>query len=261
MALRQSYTLIYGAVGDTLPSHYSYAQQIITEDSGAGEVAGSLDGWSFKHDYGGSAATGARQTLDITSTLTSPTSSSNVNRNYVALVAQANAQSGDGGTDTSSNSKGAVFAGNLIARAQGGATNMRSICGLEVDVDIATGTSTRTKFGVAAVSWGSVNGTQHDAAFAVATANGQATSWKTALLIGHSYWGNKAALTTDGAVIATDGAADTIATGIDLSSLTITGNFLKGPGGFAVSGGGVINGNDALSQYTLLADGSLVKRA
>jgi hypothetical protein len=45
-------------------------------------------------------------------------------------------------------------------------------------------------------------------------------------------------------VICTDASANTIATGIDLSSYTISGNFLRGPGGgFVVTGSGSVTAN------------------
>lgn len=247
-----------GSSGGSQTSGYSYNDQELTGDQAATSTGGgSINGWQIKHTYGGPLLTGARQTLYVESNLSTATSSSNTNRNYVAIVSAINANSGDGGTNTAGGQKGNVFALNLNARANSGATNLSSVVGCEADVVVSSGATTYGRFGYTAVSWGSVNGASYDAAFAVATANGQTASWKVGLLIGKTFWGSAAPLTTDGAVIATDGASSTIATGMDLSSLTITGNFLKGPNGFAVGGDGKITGANSLANYTITADGAV----
>lgn len=244
-----------GASGGSIASGFAYNSEELTSDAIATSTGGgSVNGWKFKHSYGGALLTGARQTMYIESDLTAASSASNTNRNYVGLVVSFNATSGDGGTNTGAGSKGACFALNLNTRAFAGATNLASVVGCEADVVMEAGSTARGRFGFNPVSWGAVNGV-FDAAFAVSTAAGQSASWKFGLLIGKTFWGTSNPLSTDGVVVGTDGHNSTVKSGIDLSSLTFTDFFLKGPNGFSVNGAGKIAGD--LSGFTITADGAV----
>ncbi len=105
---------------------------------------------------------------------------------------------------------------------------------VNVNLESASGTS-KYRFGVDVVSAGtSIQGASVDAAYKIGSING-AAAWKNAFLISDLN-GGVAPISSDGCVICINGGAYTITTGMDLSSYTISGNFLKGPSGFVVDG-------------------------
>jgi hypothetical protein len=129
-----------------------------------------------------------------------------------------------------------LFALNPTSTLQSGATNLFTLSGAEVDVGIQTGASAKYRLGWSVVDNGNLQAASFDAAYEVAAAGGP--GWKTAFLLDNIH--GSAPLSTTGCVICTDGSAVTITTGIDLSAYTISGNFLKGPSGFQVTGGAAI---------------------
>lgn len=249
---------VAGTVGGSFTSGYAYNVQEITGEAATEATgSGSINGWKIKHTYGGATLQGARQTFYIEAHFTSPSSTTNVNKNYVPLVSALTCTTNDGGTGvTSGTASGSIFGFNPNVRANSGATNLYSVCGQEVDVQMA-GTSTAfARLGQSIVAWGTNVGAGIDAAMAVAVANGSTCPWKTALLLGGPVWGSSAPLATSATVIKA-GAAFTIANGIDLSNLTITGHFLKSPG-FSVDGTGKLAGD--MSGFVITADGSIVPK-
>jgi len=83
-----------------------------------------------------------------------------------------------------------------------------------------------------------LHGTTYDAAFAAVAES--SASWLNAMYLS-DYAGGQPLDATNGCVLCNDGASHTIKTGFDISSYTITGNFLKGPNGFQVTGNGILN--------------------
>lgn len=145
---------------------------------------------------------------------------------------------------------GANFQGILLS---GGAVNSTNgeVAGLEADSRIDSGASAAWHIGVGAVDTGTGHGTLLDAAYEI---GGAAGSWANALLLNSGH--GEPALESSGCVICTDGTSETIATGMDLSAYSISGNFLKGPGGdFVVTGAGAVTaasinfGGSTLSTY------------
>jgi hypothetical protein len=119
----------------------------------------------------------------------------------------------------------------IFAEAGAGAT-VQSVQGIEIEAFGGSGSSTQGRFGVSAISLGSAQGTLNtfsaptaeDAAFHVGTISGVA--WLTALRISH--WNGAAPLdSSNGCVICTDGASDTIKSFADASTFTITGNIFN----------------------------------
>lgn len=206
---------------------------IPSEDVSTGAFL-ALDYVQIHANIGGSLVTGARQMLDVTGDFTTPTSPSNTNRNYAAVVGQMNVLSGDGGTGiTPSTALGAFFAGNFAVRNS--AANLYSTTGIEVDM--VNGAAVLERIGYSAVSFPGVQGGTRDEAYHVGSVAGSgAIGWLTAL--GLSDGNSGAPLdSTNGCVICTDGSVHTIKTFADLSSYTISGNILKF-NNFQVSGAG-----------------------
>src|SRR5271166_1854997 len=145
---------------------------------------------------------------------------------------------------------GGVYGANPGAVALSGATGLGEIAALECDTRMDSGASASYRFGCASVSTGTVQGSTLDAAYEIgAIVSGP---WKTGIILDNIHGG--APIGTTGCVICTDGSANTITTGFDLSSYTISGNFLKGPGSFQVTGAGALTATSgALSGLTGLA--------
>ena len=146
-------------------------------------------------------------------------------------------QPNGGASLTSSGAAGTLYGMEAIGWAFSGATNYLVVSGGEADANINTGATALHRWGWSIVGNGAVRGANTDAALHIgaATATGAFTN---AIMLTNT--NGQATLPTSGAVLATDGSTNTIATGIDLSPYTITGNFLKGPNGFAVTGAGNI---------------------
>lgn len=227
------------------------------------DCTGSCDGWKFSHSFGGSGLTGARQTLNVLSFFTAASSATNGNRNYAAGVFNMDVNSSDGGTDTGAGAKGAFFGLNPILNVHSGVTNIASITGIEVDIVTQVTTSFKSAVGFSAVSFKAASGTGaagtgSDAAFRVGTLTAK-TPWTTAFLIGR--YNGAAPVATTGCLICTDGSADTIATGMDLSPYTISGNFIKGPSSQITGVGLATFTNLTVTGSTLPANGMYLSGA
>lgn len=189
------------------------------------------------HNYGGAQMTGGRQTFYVQSTLASPSSASNGNRNYVAGVFYAQAASGDGGTNSGSSatSKGAIFSLNPVAVSYNGATNLLELTGAEFDIAAQAGSSMWYKAGLTVVETNSdaVQGSVYDTAIGVSNGT-TSTFWNNGILFGPM--NGKWPFGSTSCIICTTGSG-TAQRGIDFSSATLS-NFLVGPGGFSVSGAG-----------------------
>lgn len=110
-----------------------------------------------------------------------------------------------------------ILTGNSTLNATNG-----EVAGSECDARIDSGSSAAWRFGCAAVSTGPVQGALLDAAYEVGSSS---AGWGNAILLNSGH--GQGPLATTGCVICTDGAANTIATGLDLSSYTLTGKFLN----------------------------------
>ncbi len=100
---------------------------------------------------------------------------------------------------------------------------INTLAGFEADLVMDAGTSASGRVGYSAVAYGNVQGSTGDSAYALSSNTTTSHGWKNALLLGN-YSGGAPLDSTVGCVICTDGGADTIANGINLSTFTITGN-------------------------------------
>ena len=207
----------------------------VNGDTGNNGTAGSNQALQIQHVFGGSAMTGGRNSLEVTGYLIAPSSTSNTLHDYVASRTWMNALSGDNGT--SGTPQGGIWGGNDSALAQTGATFLLGVVGREINWGVMTGASAAINTGLSLVpsQLNSTHGTQIDASINFGGSPGGMTpNFLMFLTDAHG----AAPVSSATTILGTDGNAHTIATGIDLSSYTITGNFLKS-NGFAVNGSGI----------------------
>jgi hypothetical protein len=132
--------------------------------------------------------------------------------------------------------RGTLFGSSFGARAKSGATNLFEVAGVEFDVGIDLGGSSKYLFGVSSSKVGKGSALVFEAAYEVAGGN-DVEGWRNALLLTGLH--GQPSMSTNGCVICTDGIAQGIRMGIDLSGYTISQYFLRGPGGqFLVDGVG-----------------------
>lgn len=212
----------------------------ITSDNVAVSSTNFGYGFEINHTYGGAATTGGRNSFGVFSKLSSPTSPTNPNRNYVGSILQSEAFSSDNGTDTGANAKGAIFGFNPVAKLHNGATNFLELTAGEANVSAQTGSSVKYKNVISLVGTSSdaVQGAVYDTKLAISDQAGAVGS-NNAILIGNM--NGQAPVVSGGTLIATTGSA-TVTNGIDLSSYTYTGNAFKS-NAFTVDGNGNVTGN------------------
>ncbi len=130
---------------------------------------------------------------------------------------------------------GGLYGANPQAIKLSGDTTANQITAMEADVQLNAGSAALWRFAVAAVSTGAVRGTV-DAAYEVrnTVAGGE---FLNGMLL-HQSGGAVNPIATTGCVICTDTTSATITTGMDLSSYTISGNFLKSAN-YTLTGAGV----------------------
>jgi hypothetical protein len=195
----------------------------------------------FTGTIGGAAMTGNRAMMNVALLMNATTGNTTAGWSYSAFVSQAGATANDNGTDTTAaNSRGILQGLNNLAIMRSGATNWYSLKGDEIDMEADTGSSMYSKIGLEIVQQTSdqIAGSGVDDAIAIAnmSAIGGGTGtigWKIGIAFGGAsgYWPIQAT----GTAIASVGAG-TLANVLDFSSATVSGYFLKGPGGFTVDG-------------------------
>jgi len=200
--------------------------------SGVGNVANAFN---IYLGFGGSSTKGARQGLTVTTQLTSATSATNTNRNYVGASFVSQAVSSDGGGVGSE--KGTIFGINPIAILNAAATNMAGAAGGEVNTSLVAGSTVLDKYGWAIVQLNNdaVSGSRSDAGLFLANQAGS-VGWKNGIQFGDTT--NQFPVKTAGTLIKTVGGA-TVVSGIDFTATTFsTGSFLAN--GFSVGATGLI---------------------
>jgi hypothetical protein len=201
-------------------------------------------GLSVGHTFGGPTVNGGREGFQSYTAITAPTSPANGNRNYVGMQGIAAAQSGDNGTDLGANARGALFGMGAWADAQNGATNLLDVTGFEINTSVRTGASARYKSIGAFVGHAldAIGGSSMDAM--IVLSNQAATrKWDHGILFSN-YAGFYPLGSSSTLIGSTSGS---IAHGVDLSSLAISGTAFKSPG-FSVGGTGgyiTLNGGNA----------------
>src|SRR6266853_157778 len=182
--------------------------------------------------FGGSNVQGARQALLATSQLQSPTSASNVNRNYIAGTFFNSPTSNDGGGVGTE--KGSFFGVNPFVLLCATCTNVAGAVGGEVDMIIPTGASVLDKYGWSIVQYSTdaVAGSRNDAASFYGNQSG-AVGWGALIQLGNNI--NQAPLKSTGSIMLAKGT-QTVAHGLDFTNITCTTDCLKIPGGIVMIG-------------------------
>jgi len=183
-----------------------------------------------RHRFGGSSVTGGR--IGVLGQLfqTAATSSSNTNRNYVGIEGSVTAQSSDGGTNTTTDAKGAYFGGNLVAYIGSSSTNLLNVSGAEINTFVSAGASSKYQFGLNVACANAQKATGYDAAINISGYN-DGTITHAGYGVGvlfSSASGAEPFSPTSTIIAAVTGSGATVQEGIDFSSYTITNNILKG---------------------------------
>lgn len=217
--------------GSSLPTGAAANLFFITGDT-AQAGGGFVNGVVVSHNAGGSAATGGRQSLASFLNLSTPTSASNTNTNYVALYGNAFTATGDGGTNTGGGARGGIFGLAEWSDLQSGGVNLLSV-GPEFNTSIRTGGSAAHKFELllAEHSLDAVAAATTDASLAISGQSG-AIGHNTGITF--SALSGQHAVKSSGTLINSTGG--TFATGIDFSASTFT-TAIK-TAGFTVGGTG-----------------------
>jgi hypothetical protein len=215
---------------------FSYSKRLISNDSlqGTAGGAGKVDGVQIVHTYGGDTAKGGRHGLEVFSILTSPTSPTNPDRNYVGAAFIGEAQTGDGGTVGVP--RGAVFGINPVASLRAGATYFANLSAGEFNTATKAGSSVNYKSGIQICGFGddAIQGTLVDAMISLSGQTG-GVKWRDGILIS----ANNGAQPIDpvlGCLFRAEGTA-TVKTGFSLGSYSFTDFILQAPS-FSISPNG-----------------------
>jgi hypothetical protein len=142
--------------------------------------------------------------------------------NLVGVWGFAKAIDNMGGTDTVSNSAGRIFGMNPQVAATNLATNLATVAGMEVDVQVNSGCSTKNRFGIDITTLpnDAVQATGLDTALLISAANG-ASAWKKGITINEYSVPGQAPIDPAGTILEASGGY-TVKYGIDFSNITIT---------------------------------------
>lgn len=190
----------------------------------------------INHSYGGAAMQGGRCSFEVQCGLTSTSSVSNTNRNYVAGNFEVNISANDTGTSAGSNltAAGAAFGIGVNCVLFSGATCFENATAAEFNIDCHTGSSVyyRSIIQLAELATSAVQGQGFDVMLSLSNQGG--VGFQTG--IGFNNANSTHPVTATGTLIATQGA-HTVAGGVDLSSYTFTAQSFVAKG-FAVQGVG-----------------------
>jgi hypothetical protein len=154
---------------------------------------------------------------------------------------------GTGGTPL-----GTLYGLEGIAHGFSGATNYLVVGGGEIDAIIDSGASAKHRWGWSLVSNSAVQGSTSDAALEIATTT-PGTGWHYGILFDNFH--GFPPISTSGCLICSDGTTNTITTGIDFGTYTITGlifNFAN----LTVTGAGSYTANGILSSAGVYSTGT-----
>ncbi len=195
---------------------------------------------AVRYGFGGSNLRGQRTALRGFAVLNTATGNIDETwRHYAGVSGEVQASAGDGGTNTGAGAQGSILGLYGSAIAASGATNLRSIVGLEVNTSSRTGSSTKDHIGIRICPWAdhAVVGAGMDAAMQICAQTGAAEWTDYGIVFDTDSDGTEDDLFSASATLIGTKGADTLANGVDISSFTYTGNAFKS-NGFAVDGDG-----------------------
>jgi hypothetical protein len=161
------------------------------------------------------------------------------------------------------NTTAGAWSGNFNTILTGAATGWGQASSAELDMTVLSGANPLTKIALPIVLGpndavqGSATG--GDAAISFYSASTSTAGWKNILLLDQQA-GHGTTIGASGCVLCTVGSIS-MGNGLDLSGTTISGNFLKGPNGFQVTGTGIVTGTlgDAINQEFQVSTSTLTK--
>lgn len=223
-----------GAIALGLNDVDSYQYNVNEGDTVTG--AAFRDVIRINHSYGGAAMQGGRCSFEVQGGLTSTSSASNSNRNYVSGNFQVNISANDTGTSAGSNltAAGAAFGIGVNCVLFSGATAFLNASAAEFNIACQTGSSVyyRSMIQLAELATSAIQGQGFDIMLSLSNQGG--VGFQTG--IGFSNANNTHPVTATGTLIQTLGAA-TVSGGINLQSYTFTAQSFSAKG-FAVQGVG-----------------------
>jgi hypothetical protein len=178
----------------------------------------------FNTNFGGSTASGGRQVVEVIGELTTATSASNANRNYVGIYSAMVAGASDGGS--TGNYEGAFIGANFDATALNGATYLFTAYGAEFNTNLVSGSSVAYKALAAFSSTTAdvVNGSTVNAMLYLYNQSGATAAWSYGALFDGS--NRQWPFSNTATIIATLGSGSA-ANGIDFSPTTFSGCAFK----------------------------------
>lgn len=141
-------------------------------------------------------------------------------QSYVGVWGLAQVQANLGGTNTGAGAAGKIFGMNPQATANGQATFLASVVGMEVDVACFQGCSTKNRLGIDITTIGSdsTQGASEDDALVISAVTG-ASAWHTAIKIDE--YSGAAPVDSGGSLIVASGGF-TAAVGVDFTGVTFS---------------------------------------
>lgn len=216
---------------------------ILSDNYNAGSSPGTA-GFAVNHVAGGTSMQGGRNAISGTFNLTSASAAANPLKEYVAVTGNATASANDGGTNGTP--AGAVYGSAFVAIATSAATFLEGVKGSESGVAVQTTSGNApnivANWSLVQLGTHAASGKLYDASLMLSNTGG------IGMLNGIDFNSSSGAapVGTTGTLIATHDSA-TVANGIDFSSYTISGNFLKATG-FTVTGAGALTATSVTSK-------------
>jgi hypothetical protein len=182
-----------------------------------------------RHRFGGASVYGGRIGLYSYIEQSSATNSLNSNRNYVGLQGAAYCTTGDTGTDTGANAKGAFFGLGAACYVEGAAKNLLNVTSAEFNTFVKSGATVKYQFGLQIACANAQRGVGYDAALSISGLADNIThaGYGVGILF-NSANGAEPFSSTSTIIAAVTNSGASVQHGIDFSSYTITGKILQG---------------------------------
>jgi hypothetical protein len=216
--------------GPILPSEHTelvWNMDLVVND-GVDVCAGTngqtkSNGRFVKHMFGGAGMSGGRHAIYGVAHLTGTSRRTNPDRNYVAIQGHAIAGAHDNGT--AQDKQGALFGLASVAHLGAKATHFLNVTACEFNTLVEAGTAPGYRAGIQIASRDEDRGVTYDCMIGLSDIASNANGlWTHGILVGPM--NSKHPLRSDGTILKTVGSS-TIATGIDLSSYTVTDSVVK----------------------------------
>lgn len=205
--------------------------QFSIDDGAAVTAPGNvINGLNVAYVYGGGSAKGSRQALQVGFTLSAPTNATNPNHFYATAQFNAQANTGDNGTNTNTGAIGSIIALNPAVTLNSGAVNLAEASGIQVTMFTKAGSSVSERSGIEISDnsgAGGAQGATFDDAIVIGSTSGS-PGFKVGLAFDCTNFGGCPLPTTGNALQVV--GAQTMANFIKADQLTVTNSFITGPG-------------------------------